>query len=470
MTEKANIDWTTVILYLILVVFGWLNIFAVSYNEQFHSIFDLNRNYGDQLIWILASFVLIILLFAVDHRFFYYLAYPVYAVAIVMLLAVLLFGTEVNNARSWFRIFGINFQPSEFAKLATALALARFLSSYNIKIWYWKSMLTLCCMIGIPALLIFIQPDWGTALVFTGFVIMLYREGMPGWILAMIFFIAGLFLITLLLVPAEVIVVLISLAFIGFAVFDRKVKHIVTGGIIFIGFYFLTGLLADVLSIEAGLYQILLASLVISAIVYLILVYLHKLKHVLLILALLFGSIAFTYTVDYMFHSILKPHQQMRVNILLGKETDIQNVGYNLNQSKIAIGSGGFFGKGFLQGTQTKLDFVPEQATDFIFCTVGEEWGFAGATLVIIVFIALLLRIVFLAERQKSNFARIYGYGVLSVVFFHFGINIAMTIGLFPVIGIPLPFFSYGGSSFLVFTLMLFIFIRLDSVRRIYVK
>ncbi|MBN2481489.1 MAG: rod shape-determining protein RodA [Bacteroidales bacterium] len=472
MTEKLHIediDWITIILYLVLVVFGWLNIFAVSYNERFRSIFDLSMNYGDQLIWILTSFVMIILLFAVDHRSFYFFAYPVYGFAIVLLLAVVLFGTEVNNARSWFRIFGVNFQPSEFAKLATALALARFLSGWDVKIRSWKSMVTLLMMVGVPAMIIAVQPDWGTALVFSGFVLLLYREGMPGWMAAMILFLAGLFLFTLLLVPAEVIIALIAFAFIGFAILSRKAKHIVAGGAIFGAFLLVLRLMTDLLSLDLNQYQVILITLVLSTIVYLIMIYLYKLKRFLLVLAILFGSIAFTFTVDYMFHNFLKPHQQMRINILLGKETDIQDVGYNLNQSKIAIGSGGFMGKGFLKGTQTKLNFVPEQSTDFIFCTIGEEWGFVGTTLVIAVFVGLLIRLIFLAERQKSNFARIYGYGVLSVIFFHFSINIAMTIGLFPVIGIPLPFFSYGGSAFLAFTLMLFIFIRLDSVRKVYV-
>ncbi|MBN1159547.1 MAG: rod shape-determining protein RodA [Bacteroidales bacterium] len=465
----GEIDWIAVILYLTLVIFGWLNIFAVSYNNQFRSIFDLSTNYGDQLIWILTSFVLIILLFAVDHRSYYYFAYPVYGIAVILLLAVLLFGTEVNNARSWFRIFGVNFQPSEFAKLATALALARFLSGWDVKIWTWKSMLTVSLMIGLPAMLIAVQPDWGTALVFSGFVLLFYREGMPGWVMAMMTFFVGIFLITLLLVPADLVIMLVSIAFIVLALLSRKTKHVMVSAAICIVFYFTTMLLTDVLPIEVTQYEVILIALALSTIVYLILIYKYKLKRLLLVLALLSGSIAFSYTVDYMFHNFLKPHQQMRVNILLGKETDVQNVGYNLNQSKIAIGSGGFIGKGFLKGTQTKLSFVPEQSTDFIFCTIGEEWGFVGTTLVIVVFVALLIRLLFLCERQKSKFARIYGYGLLSVIFFHFSVNIAMTIGLFPVIGIPLPFFSYGGSSFLAFTLLLFIFIRLDSVRKVYV-
>ena len=473
MTDRLrleDIDWTTVVLYLILVIFGWLNLFAVSYNEQSASLFDLGRNYGIQLLWILVSFVVIIFLFAIDHRSFHYFAYPIYAFAVVMLLAVLVFGTEVNNSKSWIRLFGFNLQPSEFAKLGVVIAVARYLSGYNVKLWTWRSVLILSAIVGLPALLIAAQPDWGTAMVYGSLLLLLYREGMPGWILAIIVFFAGLFLITLWMPQIQVIFVLISMAFIGFAVFHKKVKNILTGAVIFLALYFAIRITFNMLDMTVEPYKIMLGTIIVSSIVYLVLSFKYKIKAAFLILALLFGSIAFTYTVDYVFHNILKPHQQTRVNILLGKETDVTNVGYNLNQSKIAIGSGGFFGKGFLKGTQTKLNFVPEQSTDFIFCTIGEEWGFVGTTVVIILFSALLIRLLFLAERQKSNFSRIYGYGILSILFFHFGINIAMTIGLFPVVGIPLPFFSYGGSSMLAFTLMLFIFIRLDSMRKVYVK
>lgn len=472
MTDRLHIediDWLTIGLYLVLVAFGWLNIFAVSYNDQFHSILDLNRNYGDQFLWILATFVVIIFLFGLDHRFYQFFAYPIYGFSIFLLLAVLLFGTEVNNARSWFRIFGFNFQPSEFAKLATLLALARYVSSYNVKLWNWRSILILAMIIGLPSLLIAVQPDWGTALVFTGLVLLLYREGMPGWVMAMMVYLIILFLITLLITQTEVIFMLTALAFIAFAVSNRKIKQVLVAGAFLTSLFFIIQMLVMLTGLSFGLQEVMLIVLSVSFVLFLIFALRHKMKHVLLIMALLAGSLAFTYSVDYAFHHILLPHQQTRVNILLGKETDVQDVGYNLNQSKIAIGSGGFLGKGFLQGTQTKLNFVPEQSTDFIFCTIGEEWGFVGATLVILLFVSLLVRLVFLAERQKSNFARIYGYGVVSFIFLHFGINIAMTIGLFPVVGIPLPFFSYGGSSLLAFSMMLFIFIRLDAMRKVYV-
>jgi rod shape determining protein RodA len=474
MIDKLNIseeiDWTTVGLYLLLVIFGWMNIFASSYNDQFRTILDIKQNYGEQLIWILISIIMIVFLFAIDHRFFHYFAYAIFVFSILMLFMVLAFGVEVNSSRSWIRIFGFNFQPSEFVKIATALGIARYLSSYNIKLWTWKSMMVMAILIGLPVGLIIIQPDWGTALVFCCFILVMYREGMPGWILASSMFITVLFLMTLLLSSITVIIILIAFALIGFGIINRTIVQALIAGITIIAIYIALKLSLPRLPIKPDVYQMILISLVISAVIYLILAFTRKIKNVTLVLIFLFGFIGFTFTVDYVFHHILKPHQQTRVNILLGKETDVKNVGYNLNQSKIAIGSGGFAGKGFLKGTQTKLNFVPEQSTDFIFCTVGEEWGFIGTTLIILVYGGLLIRILLLAERQRSQFARIYGYGVVSILFFHFAVNIGMTIGLFPVIGIPLPFFSYGGSSMLAFTLLLFILVRLDSVRKKYIK
>jgi rod shape determining protein RodA len=472
MIDKLNIteeiDWTTVGLYLLLVLFGWMNIFASSYNEEFGSILDIRRNYGDQLLWIIASFVVIILIFAIDHRFYHFFAYVIYGFAIMLLLAVLVFGVEVNSARSWIRIMGFNLQPAEFVKIATALVIARYLSGYSVKLWTWRSVMILGLLIGLPVGLIILQPDFGTALVFSCFILLMYREGMPGWILAFSLFITILFLMTLLLSKTAVIIILITIAAASFGLINRKAVNalIAIAGVGF--FYFIIKLLSPYLPLKPDSYNFILVALVVASIVFIALSYTRKIKNVMVVLLFLFGCIAFTYTVGYVFQNVLKPHQQTRVNILLGKETDIRNVGYNLNQSKIAIGSGGFFGKGYLKGTQTKLDFVPEQSTDFIFCTVGEEWGFVGTLIVILLYSGLLIRVVFLADRQRSQFTRIYGYGVFSILFFHFAVNIGMTIGLFPVIGIPLPFFSYGGSSMIAFTLLLFILVRLDAVRKVY--
>jgi len=474
MIDKLNlteeIDWTTVGLYLLLVIFGWMNILASSYNEQFRSIFDIRQNYGDQLLWILISLVMVVLLFAIDHRFFHFFTYVIFGFSILMLLAVLVFGVEVNNSRSWIRIMRFNFQPSEFVKMATALVIARYLSGYNIKLWTWKSMAMMGVLIGLPVGLIVLQPDWGTALVFSCFILVLYREGMPGWILATSLFVTMLFLMTLLLPGTTVVIVLAAFAVAGFGIINRKPAQALIAVVIMVFLYFVTRYLAPMLPFSLNVYHTLLLSLGLSTIVLLGIAFSRKIKNVLLIFTFLYAFIGFTFTVDYVFDNILKPHQRTRVNILLGKETDVRNVGYNLNQSKIAIGSGGFLGKGYLKGTQTKLDFVPEQSTDFIFCTVGEEWGFIGTAIIILVYTGLLLRILYLAERQRSQFTRIYGYGVASILFFHFAVNIGMTIGMFPVIGIPLPYFSYGGSSMLAFTLLLFILVRLDSVRKVYIK
>ncbi len=474
MIDRLNIteeiDWTTVGLYLLLVIFGWMNVFASSYNEQFTSIFNIRMNYGDQLLWILVSFIMIILLFAVDYRLFHFFAYGIYGFTILLLLAVLAVGVVVNHSQSWIRIFGFNLQPSEFVKIATALAIARYLSSYNVKLWTWKSMGVMALLLGLPVGLIILQPDVGTAMVFSCFILVMYREGMPGWILAVTLFITVLFLMTLLLSNVTVLIVLVILAIAGIGLLNHRLWHSVIATLILVASYFTIHWLLPVVHQAPGFYYELLGALAAASVIFLILSVTRKVNHVGLILVFLVGFIGFTYTVDYVFHHILQPHQQTRVNILLGKETDVRNVGYNLNQSKIAIGSGGFFGKGYLKGTQTKLDFVPEQSTDFIFCTVGEEWGFLGTTIAILLYVGLLIRILYLAERQRSQFARIYGYGVVSILFFHFAINISMTIGLFPVIGIPLPYFSYGGSSMLAFTLLLFILVRLDSVRKIYIK
>jgi rod shape determining protein RodA len=468
LTEE--IDWTLVGLYLLLVVFGWMNILAASYNEQFSSIFDVKQNYGDQLVWILVSFIMIVVLFAIDHRFYHFFAYVLYGFSILLLIAVLLFGVTINNSQSWLRIFGINFQPSEFVKISTSLAIARYLSGHNIKLWTWRSMLLMIFFIGLPAGLIALQPDWGTALVFSCFILLMYREGMPGWILAFSIFTGILFLMTLLISGFSVLIILIFLGITAFGIINNKPLYALIAAIVIAATYFFMRYFLLFLQSEADNYRILLYSLGISSLVFVFLALKKRIRNVLFILIVLFGYIGFAFSVDFFFHNVLKPHQQTRVNILLGTETDVHNVGYNLNQSKIAIGSGGFFGKGYLKGTQTKLDFVPEQSTDFIFCTVGEEWGFAGTAVVILLYVGLLIRILFVAERQRSLFARIFGYGVASVLFFHFLINISMTIGLFPVIGIPLPFFSYGGSSMLAFTLLLFILVRLDSVRKVYIR
>lgn len=407
----SSLDWTLVLLYSILVLLGWMNIYAAVYNEAFSDLFDLSRNHGRQLLWIGTSLIIILLVMLADPKFFPAFSYLIYATTVLALLVVLLVGKEVSGSKSWIEIGSFGLQPSEFAKIGTALALARYLGGLNVRMERIQTKLVAALIIGIPAILTLLQHDTGSALVFISFFLVLYREGMKGTILLVGFMAIFLFILTLLVDKSFVLMVLGGLGLLGYWVFRKSRK----------------------------------SSWV--------------------ILWLVIAAAGYVFTVDYTFDEVLKEHQKSRINVLLGKETDLKGAGYNVHQSKIAIGSGGLAGKGFLNGTQTKYNFVPEQSTDFIFCTVGEEWGFIGSTVLILLFLWLFIRILGQAERQRAVFSRVYGYAVASILFFHFTINIGMTIGLIPVIGIPLPFFSYGGSSLWAFTLLLFIFIRLDSYR-----
>jgi rod shape determining protein RodA len=460
-----SLDWTTVILYLILVLLGWINIYAAVYNEEHHSIFDISQRYGKQLIWIVFAFILAWIVLMIDFNFYSYFAYFIYGATILTLILVLLIGTKVHGARSWFSFAGFALQPSEFAKFATALAIAKYTSNYNFNLMRFKTFSTIIIILFLPAVLIVIQPDTGSGLVYASFILVLFREGLPKWILGVGLLLPILFILSLVFEPYKVILMMIFMAFGFYGINYPNIKNIFFGAIILLvtlGFC-LTLWAFNILPFSFG--RIILLATVLSSLIFLVIAIIKKIKGVLVSLVFLAGILLFTQTIDYFFHSILKPHQQQRINIMLGIDSDPLGIGYNLNQSKIAIGSGGFAGKGFLQGTQTKFNFVPEQTTDFIFCTVGEEWGFIGSFLVIFLFTFLLLRLIFLAERQRSLFARIYAYGVLSVLFFHFFINIGMTIGVIPVIGIPLPFFSYGGSSLWAFTILLFIFLNFDARR-----
>lgn len=460
-----NIDWTTVFIYLLLVLLGWINIYAAVYNEDHQSIFDFSQRYGKQMIWIFAAFLLILVVFTIDIRYYTFFAYFIYGVMIFILLAVLILGKEVHGAKSWFEIGNIRIQPSEFAKIATALALARYLSSFNVQINSLKSYLRIGLILFLPAFLILLQNDTGSALVYFAFALVLFREGLSGSVFLLGILIVVLFILALVLEKITLIAIAVIVTLIVFWILTRKFKQFAMAVLIFV---FSSAIFWGVdyfLGLKISKYYIILLAIALSSIVYVYLALKHKIKHVFILILFLFGSIMFAFSVDYVFHQILEHHQQKRINTLLGLESDPLGIGYNVNQSKIAIGSGGFSGKGFLRGTQTKFDFVPEQSTDFIFCTIGEEWGFMGTFFVTSLFIALLLRLIYIAERQKSSFSRMYGYGVVAVLFFHIIINIGMTIGLMPVIGIPLPFFSYGGSSLWAFTILLFILLRLDANR-----
>lgn len=406
-----NVDWVTVLLYLILAAIGWFNIHSAVYDPKHPEVIGFDTNYAKQLVYIIAAVVLGIVILLLDNRFFLAFASIFYGITIVLLIAVLVIGRNVGGNQAWIPLGSFRLQPSEFAKVSTCLLLARYLSGTNIRITEWKSFLATAAIIGVPMLLIMLQPDTGSTLVFCSLIFVLYREGLSPWFLVVIALMITLFVLTLL--------------------FNQ--------------------------------WYLILAIVIISALViWLFRRYRQVMAITLIGLAI---SVSFIFSVKYIYSHVLQKHQKERIDILLGLTTDLKKKGYNVNQSKIAIGSGKLWGKGYLQGTQTKYSFVPEQSTDFIFCTVGEEWGFAGSTVLIGLYLFLLLRIIMIAERQRSPFSRVYAYGVASVLFFHVMINIGMTIGLVPVIGIPLPFISYGGSSLWSFTILLFILIKLDSNR-----
>jgi rod shape determining protein RodA len=460
----ANLDWLTVFIYMVLVAFGWMNIYAVSMSDNPSNI--LKSRWVLQLFWIACSLILIVVIFIIDTRFYSFFAYALYGITIFLLMLVFVVGVKVNDARSWISIGGFSLQPAEFAKLTTALALARYLSGFNVKINQTKTVLISLGIIALPALLIIIQPDWGSTMVFAVFLLVLFREGLPGYVLLLLLFLAVVFFASLLLDKIFLIIGLIALSFIVFYFLHRNFKIFIASLFIYLTFLSIFFILKYLELLRINLFLVFFFALVASSIVYIFLSVRHKISKVIVVLLFLYSFIAFTYSVDFVFSHVIKEHQQRRVNIILGLESDPQGYEYNVRQSKIAIGSGGFSGKGYLQGSQTKFKFVPEQSTDFIFCAVGEEWGFLGSVVLVGLFIGLLLRIVFIAERQRSKFSRIYGYGVLSLLFFHFAVNIGMTIELFPVIGIPLPFISYGGSSLMTFTALLFILLKLDVNRK----
>jgi rod shape determining protein RodA len=410
--KPSRIDWATLLLYYILVAFGLICIYASVFKETNPHIWDTSQNYGKQLIWIGVSSFVGLMILVIDEKFFFAFAYFIYGFSILLLLAVLAAGTTVNGSSSWIEIGGFRMQPAEFAKFGTALALAKYLSGFNKNFEKDKFVqLVSAALIIAPMLIILLQNETGSTLVFTSFILVLFREGLPGWILLVGFLLIVLSVLALIFPPLYIIIGLSVLAGI-FLLLVRRTRSMI---LITVGLIIVSGLLVS--------------------------------------------------SVDYVFQNVLQPHQRSRINVLLGKNVDIKGAGYNVQQSKIAIGSGGLWGKGMLQGTQNKFRFVPEQSTDFIFCTIGEEYGFVGSVIFIALYMILLYRLLVMAERQRQKFNRIYGYSVVCILFFHFLINVGMTLGIMPVIGIPLPFISYGGSALLSFTILLFIFIRLDANR-----
>jgi rod shape determining protein RodA len=447
---------------------GWINIYAAVYNEEHSGLLDLSQRYGKQFIWIVASLILAVFISIIDNRFYFFFSWFIYGACMLLLVLVVIIGKEINGARSWFELGGISLQPSELAKFGTALALASYLNNKHQDLTRLSEIIPAASIIFLPALLTLIQPDMGSAIVYFSLFLVLFREGMSPYIFVSGLLMIVLFFLTLLTNNLYLTLVLISIAVVLVWLSTRKWKLVILGSGIFIIITGILYLLDHYVFKSIGNELILFISLLLSGAVYAIYIFNKRAVSLLIIYLFLMGSIVYVNSVDYTFHNFLKPHQKERVDILLGFKSDLHGTGYNVNQSIISIGSGGFAGKGFLQGTQTKFKFVPKQSSDFIFCTVGEEWGFLGSFIVIGIYLFLLLRLIKLAERQRSDFSRIYGYCVVSILFSHIFLNIGMAIGIVPVIGIPLPFLSYGGSSLWGFTILLFIFLRLDASRTEY--
>ena len=460
-----NLDWISVILYLSLVMLGWINIYAAVYSDEHQSIFDMGQRYGKQLIWIIAGAFLAIMVLTVDSKFYAAFAYHIYGFTIFLLVAVLIFGKEINGARAWFEIGGVALQPAELGKFATNLAIAKCLSQFEFKMQKMNSYLILGALIGVPAILIILQNDTGSALVFGVFVLVFFREGLNGMVLFWGFAAATLFVLSLLINEFQMLIFLLSISVATYGFLRQSIKETLIGILGVLGIFGLIWSVNALVGLGGSPFQLLLITTTIAGVSFIIYGIINHIREAWRIFLFFIFAVGISISVNYFYNNVMAAHQRDRIDQLLGIKIDKLNKGYNLNQSKIAIGSGGLLGKGFLQGTQTKYNFVPEQSTDFIFCTVGEEWGFVGSTFVVGLFLFLLIRLITLAERQRSQFSRVYGYGVACILFFHIAINISMTIGIAPVIGIPLPFFSYGGSSLWAFTVLLFIFLRLDASR-----
>ncbi len=457
-----GVDWITIGIYILLVLFGWINIMGASFQGEDINVFDFSKFYGKQFTWILLSLFLGSVILILDSKFFTTLAYPIFGILFLLLLSVFVIGTEVKGAKSWIDLGFFRLQPSEFLKFATALALAKYLSSLNVKFKDMMTKVVSLAIILVPCATIVVQEDTGTALVYLSMIFVLYREGLSGNILLLGFVLMLVSVLSFIVPSYSLEIIIVSIAVFVFALQLRQISSI-TGLLLGV---FLSYFVIYIADFEPAMYSYFSYGIILSGVIYT-----FSLKEdrrrmdKLTVIGAVIISLVYINSINFFYEKVLLTHQKARIDLLFGKIDDPRGVGYNVNQSKIAIGSGGFSGRGFLEGTQTKYRFVPEQRTDFIFCTVGEEWGFIGSLLVIGLFIALLLRILFLAERQRSTFSRVYGYCVACILFFHLMINVGMTVGLAPVIGIPLPFFSYGGSSLWGFTILIFIFLNFDSRR-----
>lgn len=471
-----SVDWITVSIYLALVVLGWFSICGASYDYGNMDFFSMDTRAGKQLLWIGCSLCLGFVIMMLEDKVFEWFAYLFYGVMILLLIVTPLLAEDTKGSYSWIKFGSVSLQPAEFSKFVTALALARFMSVYGFTMDRLKYSLPVLGLILLPMLLIICQRETGSALVYLAFFLMLYREGMSGAILftgicAVFYFVVGIKFGDSLMpdgcTPVGEFAVLSSVLLLSallLHVYGKRtkfVRHVLLYG----GGCLVAGVLFSLYVIPFNVVHLLWLECAVLAVCLLYQSLNGRVMEYFYIAVFVVGSVAFLYSVDHVFTKVLKPHQRIRIEVLLGMKDDLAGAGYNVNQSKIAIGSGGLLGKGFLNGTQTKLKYVPEQDTDFIFCTVGEEQGFLGSALVLLLFMALILRLIVLSERQQSRFGRVYGYCVLSLFFFHLFINVGMVLGLTPVIGIPLPLFSYGGSSLWGFTILLFVFLRIDAGR-----
>ncbi len=464
----GKIDMPLMVSWLLLIFIGWINIFASIYSEEHSSIFDMSQRYGMQFIWIITALVLAVcILFVFNPKIYSVLSPPIYFFVCVLLVAVIFLGKEVNGSNSWFRFGPVSFQPAEISKISTSLFLAHLMSKYSFKLSRPRDAISVALAILVPMAIIVMEKETGSALVYCGFIFLLYREGLSGWFLIFGILSIVLFVVTLAVSPLAALIILFVLSGIVNGIYTRRLwMHLA----ILIPVATLLGFLPAIMDAAAPEFPVeveyLALALMAIPVVFSIVKFSGKrMKHLKFLITGFICSIILVFSVQFIFNNILQHHQRERIENLLGIKEDLMGAGYNVHQSKIAIGSGGFTGKGFLNGTQTKFDFVPEQSTDFIFCTVGEEWGFLGSVLVVGIYIFLITRLIVVSERQKDRFTRIYGYCVACCFFMHFFINIGMTMGLVPVIGIPLPLLSYGGSSLWSFTILLFIFIKLDMER-----
>ena len=463
----SSVDWVMILLYVGLVLIGWLSICSASYDETAIDPYAFSHFYVKQVLWVAMAFVVALVVMLLDDKYYHMLAYPAYIGGLLILIGTLLFGKEVNGAKAWIEFGFFSLQPVELVKIATALAMARVMSSYSFSINRFSDLLRVATIIALPLLIIILQNDTGSGIVLCSFIFVLYREGLNKWLCIPFILIAALFIGSFVFTPMTMLVLLILICTVSEVLMNgrwqSRLIYLAVLALVSVTVYLVSNYL---IGWTLSAYKALLGTTALSLVGVVIYAYRAHLRNIFIVVAMFVGSMIFLPTTDYLFNSVLKEHQQNRIYSFLGIINDPKGIDFNVNQSKIAIGSGGLFGKGFLEGTQVKYNFVPENHTDFIFCTVGEEWGFVGCLVVLAMYCTLILRLMRIGERQEEPFGRIYCYCVASILLFHLMVNVGMTIGLMPVMGIPLPFMSYGGSSLLAFTLLLFIAIRFDASRR----